>query len=722
MSSPFKRKYLVAFCLFSIAPFVYSHAQDKKADDPPKPTNAQTVDKSAASKVDKADNGKADVEDFVYLDDLTERLFEVDFGTLGKHGATGFPAIDVQRCRLNPGGIEVTHGLSMAPKDNLTKSSRSLASNATRKSPSPSHVVYDLGKRYHTFRTTAAINFPTAEDGLERAKKEAWKGWPESPIKFRVFGDGKLLWESRGMQKHGESQECEVNIEGVEQLRMEVSCAGSARFTWSFWAYPRVTFKAKTSLAPTSVLNALESAKSLSADMPTNIAKEEKDTVSSKELAKQLTDKVGLLAKKKSNAGKVAKVTPQVVYVNMGNSSGIRVGNALSVFRNMGEIKDPVTGAALGTERPLISQLEVTEVNVNYSKAKIVSKLEAQIEIGDEVESKNEMAIAVCPIRNEDGKLTNQGSAISEEITTSLVEAGLKVVERSVLNSALRELLVQNTFLFESKSAQNLGELTGANYVVTGKIVTNRDTGTAFVRLVDVSSGEIILAASAALSSATMSSASLSPGKAPLNADGKSNPNADNKQPAANSGHSSLVDGLPSFLTTSSMYKRVPGKGIRIQGHDKFALSEQGAIRTKEIDFLNRDFTFEVVVAFKAGDRGVSIGLGPGIADQSYNGLKDCVYLRLNPKGQSNGEVQIERFKLGSESVGRVSSDGPHLVRIVKEGEKVLFQIDAGNDGTTDDDLETTILNIREFAPFLHAKNMPLFFGGSGEFINVSLK
>ncbi len=670
------------------------------AADPPKPTKAPTDDKSAAQ-------GKADGEDFVYLDDLKERVFEVSYGTLGKRGSTGYPAIDVQRCRLNLGRGEVSHGLSMAPKAKLNSGPK----GEVNAFASPSHVVYDLGKRYHTFRALAAVNYPTAEDGLERAKKEGWKGTSESPIKYRVIGDGKLLWESSGLQKHGETQECEVVIDEVEQLRLEVSCEGSMRFAWSFWAFPRATLKTKTNVVSTPVPVAAEPAKSTPAEMPTEVAKEQKDSASAKELAMQLTEKASLLATKMIYAGKVAKATPQAVYLTMGASSGIRVGNALSVFRNMGEIKDPVTGAVLGMERPLISHLQVTEVNANYSKAKIVSKLEAQIEIGDEVESKNEMTIAVCPICDEDGKQSKQGSAVSEEITTRLVEAGLKVVERSVLDSALRELLLQNTLLFETQSAQKLGELSGANYVVTGKIVTDRDTGTAFVRLVDVRSGEIALAASAMLTSA-----GASVNKSDPNTDAVTKSSTDSNSPAVNPAHSSLANGLPSFLTTNSLFKRVAGKGIRIQGQ------EPGAIRTKESGFLNKDFTFEVVVVLKADDRVANIGLGAGIPDRSYNGLKDSVHLRLHSKKHGEGEVKLERFALGSESVGRVASDGPHLIRIIKEGDKVTFQIDAGNDGATDDDLETTVLNIREFAPFFHSKNMALFFGGNGEFISASLK
>lgn len=425
------------------------------------------------------------------------------------------------------------------------------------------------------------------------------------------------------------------------------------------------------------------------------------DAVKSIGLPRLLSWKIGLLAKKMSNSGKVAKVTSQVVYVTLGSSSGVRVGTMLSVYRNHGEIKDPTTGAVLGIERPMISSLVVTEVEENFSKAKINSNLEIPIQVGDEVESKVGLVIAVCPLRNEDGELTSVGSTMSEEITTSLVQASIKVVERSVLATVLPELIAQNTILFDPKSAQRLGELTGANYVVTGKIVPNRNTGTAFVRLVDVQSAEVALAVSTNINLKNTSVVQGKPANSqPAGPSASGSPSSSGKSTSSTRPSSgSFKDGrLPSFLTSSTRISKAKS-GITI--------ADGGVIRTKDVNFLDRDFTFEVLLDNSTG--GAHVGIG----------TRDTVQLQLHTTAVGNNRGEV---KLNESIIGNISSTGAHLLRIQKKGDTVTFQIDVDNDGLSDDDLETIIPNIREHAPSFHSKNVPLFLSGKAEFISASLK
>jgi TolB-like protein len=211
--------------------------------------------------------------------------------------------------------------------------------------------------------------------------------------------------------------------------------------------------------------------------------------------------RISQMATRETPLGKVAQVTPQVVYVTLGEKAGARVGRKLTVFRNKGEIKDPDTGVVLAVERPRIAELEVVEVNPAFSKAKIIGDLEVTLQVGDEVEpDEQKMRVAVCPLLNEDGTLTNLGAGIAEDLTTTLVQRKITVVERAVMDMVLGELLLQNTILFDPKSAQNLGKLTGANYVLTGKIVPNRNVGKAYVRLINVQTGEIAFAVASSLS------------------------------------------------------------------------------------------------------------------------------------------------------------------------------------------------------------------------------
>ncbi|WP_039962280.1 CsgG/HfaB family protein [Rhodopirellula europaea] len=439
------------------------------------------------------------------------------------------------------------------------------------------------------------------------------------------------------------------------------------------------------------------------------------DAVESIGLTEMLSWKIAQVAAQRKQPGRIAKVSSQVIYVTLGTNSGIREGTKLDVFRNEGEIKDPVSGEVIAVERPKIAEIQVVETHEKYSKAKLFGNLEPELEVGDEVEPNLDLRVAVCPIRDQNGNTADETLVMAEDLTTRLVNRRVPVVDRESLGQVLDELLVQNSILFDPKTARKLGNLTGATHVVAGKIVPNgRTRGIVYARLIDVQTGRIVIATSTSISLPRALA-----GSAP-------NRTMEQRTPArtVRTGNSlGESRSLPSFLTTRSRYQKGEAGGIRIQGYNEFTYRNQGVIFTKDIGCVSRDFTFEVVLQFGPEDMAANIGLGYGVADRSYNGLKDSVYLRLySPSMRSEpGVVKLNRFKLGEEIIGELATAGPHLVRITKQGDTVTFQVDSGNDGPSDDDFETTIANIREFAPFLHSKNSPLFFAGAGEFIGASI-
>ncbi len=166
-----------------------------------------------------------------FLDDLRESGSSSSYGTLGINGSTGFPDFDVQRVRLKSAPQPLTHSLSFTPFGTTSGASQQRVA----------YVSYNLKGAYMTFSGTVALNFPTMADGMNHAKAEGWNGQSGSPITFRVVGDRRVLWESLPMQAHGEFQEYEIDIAGINQLRLEVTCSGSERFGWSFWGNPRLT-------------------------------------------------------------------------------------------------------------------------------------------------------------------------------------------------------------------------------------------------------------------------------------------------------------------------------------------------------------------------------------------------------------------------------------------------------------------------------------------------
>ena len=407
------------------------------------------------------------------------------------------------------------------------------------------------------------------------------------------------------------------------------------------------------------------------------------------------------LATREKLVGKVAKVTPQVVYLTLGHASGLSVGQKLTVYRKAGDVVDPDTGVVLATERPRIAEIETVEVSEKVSKAKLVGVLEVQLEVGDEVEPQAApLVVAVCPPANNDGSPNAAGISLAEELTGALVQRGVSVVERSALEPVLAELRMQNTPLWDEASAQKLGKLTGASVVLTGKVLIEKTAGKAHVRLVDVASGKILLAVSAPVKAVSPGTSSAVPG-AVIAAGDKSGMLGESLR-------------LPREFEVNGGYQKTEEKGIR------FA-TDSVVMRTKAFDYRPRDFVAEFLLTFAPEDRIAYIGLGPGVQDNSYNGRTDSLYLRFHGPNLAEGMVDVETFKRGNEGLGKVVSKGVHRVRIQKEGDAVSFHVDPGNDGPSDDDLELTIPDLNVRCPFFNSKNMPVFIGGQGTFIQFTI-
>lgn len=215
-----------------------------------------------------------------------------------------------------------------------------------------------------------------------------------------------------------------------------------------------------------------------------------------------ITWKVSNLPSRERQLGKVATVTPTAIYVTIGSEAGVDTGSQLSVYRTAREIKDPDTGEVLAVERPQIARIEVFEVREKHSKAKLLGDLETPLKKGDKVElPARENRIAVLPIRAADTSASSIGDALAEEMATRLVKQKVKIVERSLLADAIAELALQKSSLFDQNSAQRVGRHLGATAVLAGKITSDAKFGKAFVRLIDVETGEVILAASSQLKS-----------------------------------------------------------------------------------------------------------------------------------------------------------------------------------------------------------------------------
>ena len=135
----------------------------------------------------------------VYLDDLQPIDFKIGYGRLGKHGDG---PKDDSRCTVK--GVVPAHSLCTHPPNN-----------------GAAHVAYQLGGQFRAFKATATLGETSA-----------------TPLTFRVFGDGQLLWQSRPLKTPEDSAECDVRVSKIKTLILQVHCPGSSVKAWALWVDP----------------------------------------------------------------------------------------------------------------------------------------------------------------------------------------------------------------------------------------------------------------------------------------------------------------------------------------------------------------------------------------------------------------------------------------------------------------------------------------------------
>ncbi|HLJ95029.1 MAG TPA: protein kinase [Gemmataceae bacterium] len=92
-----------------------------------------------------------------------------------------------------------------------------------------SQVIYGLGRQYSVFKATVAI-----EDTPQKQPSV-------TPLTFAVLADGKLRWTSQRLQKSGQTQECRLNVRGVNTLTLLVQCRGPNNRAFAVWVDPYVS-------------------------------------------------------------------------------------------------------------------------------------------------------------------------------------------------------------------------------------------------------------------------------------------------------------------------------------------------------------------------------------------------------------------------------------------------------------------------------------------------
>jgi hypothetical protein len=149
----------------------------------------------------------------VYLCDLQETQSSVGSGVFGKNGDLGYDPGHGDR-RIIVKGAFAKKGLSMhAPARGF------------------SFTRYQLDGKYASFHSVAAVNDSVRDSGRPG-------GIAATPMTFSVVGDGRELWRSQPLQRHGESEPSNVILTGVRQLELRVYCPDSNDAAHGVWVDP----------------------------------------------------------------------------------------------------------------------------------------------------------------------------------------------------------------------------------------------------------------------------------------------------------------------------------------------------------------------------------------------------------------------------------------------------------------------------------------------------
>ena len=145
----------------------------------------------------------------LFLSDLPEINPVVGHERFGKKGELGFGGF-----KVSIHGTPSPHGLGMHPAPGL-----------------PATVAYDVPKGAVRFEATVGLNDTVA-------------GESHTPVIFRVIDNNNfVLWQSRPLQKAGDSNECVIDLGKTKRIRLEVTCGNGHNQAHAVWVEPRFTTK-----------------------------------------------------------------------------------------------------------------------------------------------------------------------------------------------------------------------------------------------------------------------------------------------------------------------------------------------------------------------------------------------------------------------------------------------------------------------------------------------
>ena len=210
-----------------------------------------------------------------------------------------------------------------------------------------------------------------------------------------------------------------------------------------------------------------------------------------------LSQKVSELADKLAFAveGYVVGVSGEVVYINLGQASGIVEGIKFEVVRLDKERPFKMGEKIIGYPETEVGLIEITKVRKEMSLAKTTNKV-MDIQEGDKIyqEMKKVTRIAITEFTYGD-EFNDFTRNVQDILYTNLIQRGMTVVEREKMEQVLNELGKSFSGMLDSSTAAEIGKMLGVEAIVVGTVADMGNSVDLRVRLVDVEKGAAITAA-----------------------------------------------------------------------------------------------------------------------------------------------------------------------------------------------------------------------------------
>jgi TolB-like protein len=121
-------------------------------------------------------------------------------------------------------------------------------------------------------------------------------------------------------------------------------------------------------------------------------------------------------------------------------------------------------------------------------------------EIAGKLSTQQKWKIAVIEFSDINGRVSNLGKFIAEELTTRLFSTGrFNVIERQLISNVLKEQKLGMTGILDEKSTKKVGAILGVDFIVTGTIADLGSTLKINARTIAMDTGAVLSVASAVL-------------------------------------------------------------------------------------------------------------------------------------------------------------------------------------------------------------------------------